>query len=107
MGPKKSRKNVRKIEVPTNTPTEFDLGDTTAGIQRRREKREQREGGGRKTTERGEEERGCKEGGNSTDGGGSGWKKDQELKGVKVKWTQRVEARPAHLNPNPGARKDL
>ena len=26
MGPKKSRKNVRKMEIPTDTPTEFELG---------------------------------------------------------------------------------
>ena len=38
MGLKKARKNVRKIEVPT--PTDFELGDTSANIQRRREKRE-------------------------------------------------------------------
>ena len=42
MGPEKGRKNVRKIEVPTDTPTEFELGDTAADIQRR-EDREQRE----------------------------------------------------------------
>ena len=39
MGPKKSR-IVRKIEVPTDTPTEFELGDTVADIQRRREEEE-------------------------------------------------------------------
>ena len=43
MGPKKSRKIVRKIEVPTGTHTEFELGDIAADIQRRREEREQRE----------------------------------------------------------------
>ena len=31
------KRNVRKIEVPTDTPTEFELGDTAADIQRRRE----------------------------------------------------------------------
>ena len=41
--PYKSRKNVGKIEVLTDTPTEFELGDTAAVIQRRREEREQRE----------------------------------------------------------------
>ena len=42
MGPKKSRKNARKIEIPTDTPKEFDLGDTAANIQGRgqREKEE-------------------------------------------------------------------
>ena len=43
MGPKKGRR-VRKIEVPTVTPTEFKLGDTAADIhRRRREEREVRE----------------------------------------------------------------
>ena len=37
MGPKKSRRAVRRIEVPTETPPEFELGDTVADIQRRRE----------------------------------------------------------------------
>ena len=32
IGPKKATKNVRKIEVPTDTPTEFELGDTAADI---------------------------------------------------------------------------
>ena len=31
---------MRKIEVPTNTPTEFELGDTAAVVQRRGEERE-------------------------------------------------------------------
>ena len=43
MGPKKVERNVRKTKVPTDTPTEFELGDTAADIQRRREKREQGE----------------------------------------------------------------
>ena len=43
MGPKKARKNVRKLEVPTDTPTMFELADTAADIKRRREEREQRE----------------------------------------------------------------
>ena len=43
MGPKKGRRNVRKIEVPTDTPAEFEFGETAADIQRRREEREQRE----------------------------------------------------------------
>ena len=41
MGSKKG-KSVRKIEVPTDTPTHFELGDTAADIQRREEK-EQRD----------------------------------------------------------------
>ena len=42
MGPKKGRRNVRKIEVPTHIPKEFELGDTAADIQRKREEGEQR-----------------------------------------------------------------
>ena len=42
MGPKKGRRNVRRIEVPTDT--EFELGDTAPDIQRGREERAQREG---------------------------------------------------------------
>ena len=66
---------MRKIEVPTDTPTEFESGDTATDIQRRREEREQREwGGDRETTEAGAG--GCQDGGNSTvHRGGSGRKK--------------------------------
>ena len=39
MGPKKGRK-VRKIEVPTDSVPEFELGDTAADIQQRRQERE-------------------------------------------------------------------
>ena len=42
MGPKKGRR-VRKIEVPTDSVPEFELGDTEADIKRRREEREARE----------------------------------------------------------------
>ena len=42
MGPKKGRR-VRKIEVPTDTPTEFELGDTATDIQRIRGESEARE----------------------------------------------------------------
>ena len=31
MDPKKARKNVRKIEIPTYTPTEFELGYRATG----------------------------------------------------------------------------
>ena len=34
---------MRKKEVPRDTPTEFELGDTAADIHRRREEREQRD----------------------------------------------------------------
>ena len=39
MGPKKGRR-VRKIEVPTHSVPEFELGDTAANIKRGREERE-------------------------------------------------------------------
>ena len=42
MGPKKGRR-MRKIEIPTDTPTEFELGDRAADIQRR-EKRHRNRG---------------------------------------------------------------
>ena len=42
MSPKKGRR-VRKIEVPINTPTEFELGQTLADVQQRREEKEARE----------------------------------------------------------------
>ena len=42
MGPKKGRR-VRKIEVFTDIPTEFELGDEAADIQTSREDRQQRE----------------------------------------------------------------
>ena len=41
MGTKKG-KRVRKIEVPTDSVPEFELGDTVADIQRRRQEREAR-----------------------------------------------------------------
>ena len=34
---------MRKIEVPTDKPARYELGDTAADILRRREEREQRE----------------------------------------------------------------
>ena len=43
MDPKKSRMNVRKIEVPTDTATEFESGDTATDIERRKVEREQKE----------------------------------------------------------------
>ena len=42
MGPKKGRR-VRKIEVPTDSVPEFELGDTAADIQWRRQEGEARE----------------------------------------------------------------
>ena len=71
MSPNKARKDVRKIDVPTNIPTEFELGDTSGNIQRREERTEGKRGG-RETTEGREGEGGSQEGGNSTvtDSGG-------------------------------------
>ena len=43
MGPKKGRKNVWRIEVPTDTHTESELGYASADIQRRMKERELRE----------------------------------------------------------------
>ena len=54
MGPEKK---VRKIEIPTDTPTEFELGDTAADIEKRREKREQREREREKAEKKEREER--------------------------------------------------
>ena len=42
MGPKKGQKS-EEDSSPTDTPTEFELGDTATDIQRRREERETRE----------------------------------------------------------------
>ena len=47
MGPRKGR-IMSKIEVPTDTATEFELGDTAADIQRKRGEIEQRDKGGRR-----------------------------------------------------------
>ena len=75
---------MRRIEVPTDTPTEFYLGDTAADIQ------EGGEEGGRKhhreEIEREEARR--------------------ALRGANVKWTQRVKERQAHFKLNPGATKE-
>ena len=43
MGPKKRRKHAGTIEIPTDTPTESQLGYTGADIQRWIEEREPRE----------------------------------------------------------------
>ena len=41
-------------------------------------------------------------------GGLKQWlKKDQEVRRVKVKWTQKVSELPEHLNPNLDRRKDI
>ena len=58
-----------KIEVPTDTPTEFKLGDAAADIQRRREEREQRK------VEEGEKQQ--REGGNSSHRQRSQWPKTE------------------------------
>ena len=73
MGPKKDR-GVRKIEIPTDFPPEFEFRDMAADIQQRREERK----GGRGI----ETEGGSQEGGNYTLRiGGSGrktWKDRQK-----------------------------
>ena len=43
MGPKKSRRNLRKNEIPTDTSTEFEFGDTAGYSQMRMEDREEGE----------------------------------------------------------------
>ena len=60
MGPKKARKNVRNIEVSTDTLTVFELADTAADIKRRENKERGR------SQRRGEDEGGSLEGENST-----------------------------------------
>ena len=66
MASKKARTNTRKIAIPQDIPTEFELGDTAADIQRRveRVKREQRE---REEDEKPHKEREERERGNTTD----------------------------------------
>ena len=49
---------MRKIEIPTATPIEFELRDTAADIQRRRGKRNERETGEAQKQQREEMERG-------------------------------------------------
>ena len=51
MGPKKVRR-VREIEVPTDTPTEFKLGDMAVHIQHRVEEREKKENEEEEQTQR-------------------------------------------------------
>ena len=53
VGPKKAKKNVRRIRVHTDRRTKFELADTASGKQRRREEKTERGGGGRETTEGG------------------------------------------------------
>ena len=52
----------RKIEVPTDTPTEFDLKDTVADIRRRRVESEQTEREEAERLQREREERGGRKG---------------------------------------------
>ena len=53
MCPKKGRKNVRKMEVSTDTPTDFELGDTAVDIQRCMEEKEPRGGEATQKQQRG------------------------------------------------------
>ena len=74
MGPKKGRRQ-GKIEVPKDTPTESELEDTAADIQRRRGQRDERDRKD-KETEGGDVKGGSHVGGNYTlSRGGSGQKK--------------------------------
>ena len=75
MDAKKDRRNVRKIEVPRDTATEFELGDIAPDIQRKREEREQRERESRHRNNRGRTGRGGSQEDRNytvTDRGGSG-----------------------------------
>ena len=86
---------MRKIKVPTDTPPEFELGNTVADIQRRR-KRERQEKGrkrhrnkGRKPTQQRRE-----------------WQKSmQGQTEVTQKWIQRLEERLAHVNRSQDTRR--
>ena len=107
MGIKKPRKNVRKIEVPIGTSTEFELGDKAPDIQGGR-RRENIGRGRRQRNNRGRRGRGP--GGQKLHS--HRWRrqwpeKDPELRGVKVKWTQRLEERLAHHSSNLGSRNDI
>ena len=66
MGPKTSRKSLRKMEVPKDTSRDFELKDTAADIQRGRGEREYWGKDHRETTEEGAGEGGRQEGRNST-----------------------------------------
>ena len=98
MGPKKGRM-VRKIEVPTNTPTEFELeiqlliyrGGGMRGRSRKRHRNIQRKPGGRKkrhTQQRRESP-----------------KSVQGQTEATQKWTWKVQERHAHLNRTRGKRR--
>ena len=78
------------------------MGDTAADTEEEGEARTQRAGAGTDTTEGGEEELEAKiaEIPQSTEA-----EKEQELRGVKVKWTQRVEEKPAHFKHTADTRK--
>ena len=86
-GPKKARRNVRKIEVPTDTPTEYELGDTAADIQRKREEGKQREREDSEKQQREESKPAVQKlhGGKLHRWRRESLKKGQELRGVKLK----------------------
>ena len=102
MVPNKGRKNVKKKDTPTDTPTEFALGDTVADIQKTLEEKEHRQRDEAEKQQREEREETPQ---SHTEEGVA--KKDKELRGVTVKWTQRLKERWAHLEHNPGTRKDI
>ena len=106
---------MKKTEVPTDTPAEFELGDTAADIQRRsveREQREKKEDKKKQTGQRDREEARWSEDTQQEDIAPTEEteaEKDKELTGGKMKWTKREEEMAAKqlLIPNPGIRKDI
>ena len=90
---------MRSIEIPTDTPTEFDweiqlLTFRGGGMREKQQRKERERDEARKAELHSPQKRQWQ-------------KKDQILRGVKMKWTQRVEEKPAHLKHTPGARKDM
>ena len=94
MGPTKGRR-IRKIEVLTVTPTECELGDTTADRQSRREEREQRERGRRQRNNRGRRGRERK----------PGWRKPHTQEGV-VEKCPRTSRSGTEMNRDGGGEAD-
>ena len=85
MGPQKARKYVKKVEVPTDTPTEFELGDTAADIQRRQERQQREREAEKQQREENEREKPRRaETPQSTEEAVTE-KRPQELRGVKLK----------------------
>ena len=97
------------MKVLRDTHIEFELGYIAADIQRR-EEREQREES--KKQQRGEDREEARRSQTEQEDilqmAKTVAEKDQEQRGVRVKWPQRVEEKPTHLlSFNPGTRKDI